>query len=122
MTIREREMQEYTKKYVLQSLKFKKVEEAIHARWEIEEKAIIFFKELRLNPPRGPTTLDEMTKINKINKLLAGNNRVKGAIFCHVRRIAPLFQLISSITWGNQKWVGAIPDFTPRAVVINLFG
>jgi len=48
------------------------------------------------------------------------NIRIKGAIFCQVRRIALWNQLISSITWGNQKWVGAIPDFTPRDKVIRL--
>jgi len=29
-------------------------------------------------------------------------------------------QLINSITCGNQKWVGAIPAFTPRAIEIKL--
>lgn len=33
----------------------------------------------------------------------------KGAIFCQVNKINEEFQLIPSITFGNQKWKGAIP-------------
>ena len=36
----------------------------IQARWEIEEKVMIFLRELRLNPPKAPVMAEEMMKIN----------------------------------------------------------
>ena len=43
-----------------------------------------------------------------------------GAIFCHVKRMDPWNQLINSITCGNQKCVGDIPNLIARAIEINL--
>lgn len=39
------------------------------------------------------------------------DNKIIGAIFCHVIKIILLIQLKPSITIGNQKWKGAIPIF-----------
>lgn len=55
-----------------------------------------------------------------IKNLGAENIRIRGAIFCQERRMALWNQLINSIAWGNQKWVGAIPAFTPKAREIKL--
>ena len=102
------------------TLKFRQVDIAIQARWAIDEKVIIFLIELTLNPPKAPMIADVITNKFIISELERENIRINGAIFCQVRRINPWTQLISSITWGNQKWVGAIPDFTPRAIRIRL--
>jgi len=93
---------------------------AIQARWEIEEYATIFFKDLMLNPPRHPKIQEERIKIRTVKNLGEENRRTRGAIFCQVKRIALWNQLINSMTWGNQKWVGAIPAFTPREMEIIL--
>jgi len=94
--------------------------EAIQAKWEIDEYAIIFFRELILNPPRAPIRQDERIRIKITKNLGAENRRISGATFCQVRRIKLWNQLINSITWGNQKWVGAIPAFTPKDIEIKL--
>ena len=44
--------------------------------------------------------------------------RTNGAIFCHVKIIAHCAQLEIFITWGNQKWKGAIPILILRAIKI----
>lgn len=36
---------------------------------------------------------------------------IKGATFCQVIKIKLLIQFNPSITFGNQKWKGAIPLF-----------
>jgi hypothetical protein len=61
-----------------------------------------------------------MIRLIRVRDSFDENIKVTGAIFCHVSKIVPWVQLINSITWGNQKWVGAIPIFTPRATEINL--
>jgi len=94
--------------------------EAIQARWEIEEKVIIFLSELMLNPPKAPHPAEKIMREERIGHMWDENIRTIGAIFCQVKRIAPWAQSINSITWGNQKWVGAIPIFTPKAIEINL--
>ena len=101
-------------------MKFRQVDMAIQARWAIDEKVMIFLIELILNPPIAPIVADVITNKFIMIELERENIRINGAIFCQVRRISPWIQLINSITWGNQKWVGAIPDFTPRAIRIKL--
>jgi hypothetical protein len=81
---------------------------------------MIFFKEFKLNPPVAPKAQDEIIRIIKIKDSLEEKIRVRGAIFCQVNKIAPWVQLISSITWGNQKWVGAIPALIPSEIEIKL--
>lgn len=41
-----------------------------------------------------------------------------GAIFCHVNRITAFVHLNPSITSGNQKCIGAAPNFVSNAVLI----
>jgi hypothetical protein len=97
-----------------------KVEDAIQAKWEIEEKVIIFLIEFRLNPPSAPIEQEAKIRIVKIRVSLEENIRAIGAIFCQVNKITPLVQLINSMTWGNQEWVGAIPILIPRDTEIKL--
>ena len=42
-----------------------------------------------------------------------------GRIFCHVDRMMQMFQFMAAITWGNQKWQGAIPALAIRPHIIN---
>lgn len=49
-----------------------------------------------------------MTKANfKFNV----DNKIKGAIFCHVKINKHWNQFKNIATWGNQKWNGASPAF-----------
>jgi len=75
---------------------------------------------LRLKPPAAPVTEDERINIVMIMYSLEDIIKVTGAIFCQVSKIAPWIQFTNSITWGNQKWVGAIPDLIPRATETRL--
>ena len=63
-------------------------------------------------PPIPPTTTEQPIK-TLIPQLLNTNERIKlkGAIFCHVNKIAWLAQLRFSAMLGNQKCKGAIPSF-----------
>lgn len=49
--------------------------------------------------------------------ILMFNDAIKiiGAIFCHVNTIKACVQDKLIITWGNQKWRGAIPAFNAKA-------
>lgn len=44
--------------------------------------------------------------------------RMKGAIFCHVETISPVFRLTPWITSGIHVCIGARPSFSKRAKVI----
>jgi len=87
----------------------------------MEENVMIFLRELMLKPLIDPSTEEKIINTNRIKKSKHENSRIIGAIFCQVKRIIAWVQLINSITWGNQKWVGAIPIFTPKEIVIKLF-
>lgn len=43
---------------------------------------------------------------------------VRGANFCHVRRIRPDVSEMPWATSGTQKWNGASPSFIVKAIVI----
>jgi hypothetical protein len=45
---------------------------------------------------------------------------VKGAIFCQVKMRNPWNHSVEFITWGNQKWKGAIPILIIKDIKINL--
>lgn len=55
-----------------------------------------------------------------INLLFIADNKINGAIFCHVIKIVHCNQFDSSITWGNQKWNGTIPIFINKAIISNV--
>lgn len=86
--------------------------------WVIDEYAIIDRKWdwfIPIIPPnrafRGATTI-----ISSGDVLCRINERIiKGANFCQVARIIQVNQDIDVITEGNQKWNGAIPNFSKIA-------
>lgn len=91
----------------------------IQAMWLIDENAIIF---------RNLTCLnllivliikhDIITVARNILLMFILINSIMGAIFCHVNRIRELIHLNPSITSGNQKCIGAAPNFVRNAVFI----
>jgi len=68
-------------------------------------------------PPRPPISafieainINNKELINEVNE-----NRIsKGISFCHVINIKHLSQFKPDITFGNQKWQGAIPSLIIR--------
>lgn len=84
----------------------------------MEEKAKILRKEVWLKPDKAPTTAETIEL--KI-KTLGSKNKdkiTKGEIFCQVNKIKELIQFKPSITSGNQKCNGAIPNLVLKAKVI----
>lgn len=77
----------------------------------MDEKAINFRIEVWFNPPIAPINVENKTIKNNKKKSIENDKIIKGAIFCHVMRIKLLIHDIPSITFGNQKWKGAIPAF-----------
>ena len=51
---------------------------------------------------------------------MVSNNKIIGAIFCHVIKINLLIQDSPSITVGNQKWKGAMPTLIIRGIEIKI--
>lgn len=43
---------------------------------------------------------------------------VRGATFCHVRRIKPTFSLIPWVTSGSHEWNGASPSLIAREMKV----
>jgi len=85
-----------------------------HPKWLIEEKAIIFRKDVWFKPPIAPIKIEKIiVRLNK-KKFKQKDRRIIGAIFCQVIKIKLLIQFNPSITLGNQKWKGAIPLFNIR--------
>lgn len=104
-------------KYVINLEKFNEDKTSIHPKWLIDEKAI---KERRLVwlIPMIPPNIAEIEEKNKIKKLQwrIVLIRIKGAIFCQVRRIKILDQEEPLQTIGTQKWKGALPIFIASVV------
>lgn len=48
--------------------------------------------------------------------------RAKGASFCHVERIKPVVRSRPWSTSGSQKWAGASPSLSARAMVMAAAG
>lgn len=48
--------------------------------------------------------------------------RTIGISFCQVDRTRHIGHEIEAITWGNQKWKGAIPAFRARPLMMNRTG
>jgi len=82
----------------------------------MEEKVKIFLKEVWFSPLIEPMiaerTMAAHKKVVRFKEI-----RSIGAIFCQINKIKDCLQLVYSITWGNQKWKGAIPAFIESARV-----
>ena len=87
--------------------------DSIHAKWLMDENAKIFRVEICLRPPKAPIIAEAMIKINnRINGVGISKQkriRIKGASFCQKRMIQILIHFKPSVTWGTQKWKGALP-------------
>lgn len=49
-------------------------------------------------------------------------NKMKGASFCHVAMISPVVKSKPWRTSGSQKWAGARPSLSARAIVVIVSG
>jgi len=91
----------------------------IQPRWAMEEYARILRNWVWLSPPHPPTTVEVRPK--KIRRAGASElscvMSAKGASFCQVERISPVVRSRPWRTSGSQKWVGASPTFSARAMV-----
>lgn len=87
----------------------------IHLLWEIDEYVKISLRIIWLKPPKAPTMADREVK-STIILMFRDAIKIMGAIFCHVNTIKAWIQDKLIITWGNQKWRGAIPAFNAKAV------
>jgi len=96
----------------------------IHPIWVIDEYAIIVRRWdwfIPIIPPRS-ALIAEINKINDVAVLLRINDRIiKGANFCHDARIEHEIHDREVITEGNQKWKGAIPNFSIIADINKRF-
>lgn len=113
-----RDISEYIKKYTAHVLKETQHTDNIQAECIIEEYVKIFFMVNWLRPPILPTKVDINTTTINIILLNIEEIRTNGAIFCHVKIMLHCAQLEIFITWGNQKWNGAIPILTLSAIKI----
>jgi len=87
----------------------------------MEEYVIIVLNIIWFNPPSPPVRADRVI-ISIINwGLFKEVTKINGAIFCQVKIMVHWTQVAIFITWGNQKWNGAIPIFTQRAIKIISF-
>lgn len=77
-----------------------------------------------LRPPQPPTRVDvRPRKIKRAGVVeLSWVMRAKGASFCQVERINPVVRSRPCSTSGSQKWVGASPTFSARAIVTAVAG
>lgn len=63
-----------------------------------------------LNPPSAPTIAENIEIVIKYLDVKAIITK-KGATFCHVKIKIFCVQFKPTVTWGNQKWKGAAPNF-----------
>jgi len=91
----------------------------IQAEWAIEEYVKIFLIKIWLNPPTAPTTLDANIVNIKNSLNLKCESRTKGATFCHTKIKKAWNHSVVKITWGNQKWNGAMPNLITKASIIK---
>lgn len=116
----------YMTKYIIQLFRVFIVI-IIHARWLIDEYAIILRSDVWLIPPIAPIAVDIITVI--INTFSWGLMFIiidSGAIFCQVINKMHLFQSILDMISGTHMWNGAAPSFTSRdikviVIIISLF-
>ena len=77
-----------------------------------------------MRPPQPPTNVDVRPK--KIRSAgvvgVSWAIKAKGASFCHVERIKPVVRSSPWSTSGSQKWVGASPTLSARAMVTAVAG
>lgn len=95
------------------------IEASSQPMWLIEEKARIFRNEVWLIPPKAPNTADKIILLYSNNskeaELNRHTNKKRGAIFWIVIIIEICGHIKPFITWGNQKWKGAAPNFNKSA-------
>lgn len=91
----------------------------IQAEWAIEEYVRISLLLIWLSPPKAP--IEAAVTIKLISRILSIKQdiRIKGASFCQVKIIKHFIQDTQFITWGNQKWKGAIPALMAIAAKIK---
>lgn len=77
-----------------------------------------------LRPPQPPTKVDvRPRKISSAGVVgMSWVIRAKGASFCHVERIKPVVRSRPWSTSGSQKWAGASPSLSARAMVMAAAG
>ena len=93
----------------------------IHDEWIIDENVKINLIMFWFKPPIDPVNADII--ITVIDTSLEEKYLIKmnGAIFCQTRVIKQFIQDKRIITWGNQKWKGAIPALITKAMKIIMF-
>lgn len=90
------------------------IPQAIQAKLLIEEKARIFWREVKFISPSLPTIA--LKKIDTHMIFVHISDIInKGIIFCHVLIRINLCQPICSLTSGNQKKTGNIPSLVNMA-------
>lgn len=93
---------------------------AIHPRWEIEEKAMIFRVCVWFNPIHPPKAAERIAIVVSsvgFNEWEIINNRVIGGNFMAVDSKRPVIRDDPCSTSGNQKWNGTSPSFIEMAAV-----
>lgn len=112
---------EYMKKYINHIYSLNDMAIIIQLRWLIDEKDINLRNEVWFNPPIAPMRADiKINVIIKYFKNIIYDKIIRGANFCHVIKIKLLYQFKLSITFGNQKWKGAAPNFNINVIhIIN---
>jgi len=90
-----------------------------HPLWAIDENVRINLKLIWLIPPHAPIMEEKRARAGRMVRPENEVIRNKGAIFCQVIKIKINLHFIFLVIWGNQKWKGAAPIFTPRAIKIK---
>lgn len=72
----------------------------------------------------APRVADKIIEVNNINFDIKDSKqedrRIKGANFCQIRMIKRFIHWIPSITWGTQRWNGALPILIKRLSIIKI--
>lgn len=93
---------------------------AIHPRWEMEEKAIIFRTCVwfsPIHPPRAAERIAMVVSSVGFRDWEVMNSRVIGGNFMMVDSRRPVVKEDPCSTSGNQKWNGTRPSFIEIAAV-----
>lgn len=86
----------------------------------MEEKTIIFCKEVWLRPIQDPTRALMVEKINKIIEeifVIFKDNKIIGPIFCEVINKSVEFQFKPEIIEGSHWWKGAAANLIIKALI-----
>lgn len=83
----------------------------------IDEKVIIFFILLVIKPVVLANTADKMIKIGVKNEDMR-DSRIKGAIFCQVKKTISWGQWSESAIIGAHEWRGAMAPFRAKVNIM----